>query len=171
MDKRCNRCKEVKPLEFFGKRSMCKACNNVASKAYYKANLEKVKAAKKAYYEANSEKVRAANNAWKEANPDKVKAWREANPDKVKAWREANPDRYAALLGKGLAIRRGGSVSDTYDLELCIAFYSESRRLTRETGTPHEVDHIIPIAKGGLHCQTNLQVLTAKENREKWDNL
>ena len=177
-----------------GLKYMCKACNNAARKAWKEANPERVRAASKARYEANSDKVKARAKAWKEANPDKVKAtkkaWREANPEKVKAWREAyyeansdkykathkawveaNPDRYAALAGKGLAIQRGGSLSDIYDVELCIPFYSESRRLTVETGITHHVDHIIPLSKGGLHCQTNLQVLTAKENLEKGDNL
>jgi 5-methylcytosine-specific restriction endonuclease McrA len=31
----------------------------------------------------------------------------------------------------------------------------------------HEVDHIIPISKGGLHTLNNLQYLTASENRKK----
>lgn len=31
----------------------------------------------------------------------------------------------------------------------------------------HEVDHIIPLAKGGLHHQDNLQYLTVRENRSK----
>lgn len=31
----------------------------------------------------------------------------------------------------------------------------------------YEVDHIIPIAKGGLHHQDNLQYLTISENRSK----
>ena len=157
VDKKCTKCKEVKSLEFFGKHSGtkdglrydCKACNNAANKTYYEANLDKVKATSKAYYEANSDKYKADS----------------------KAWVEANPDRKAAIQGKGSVIERGGTVSDIYDLELCITFYAESRRLTRETGITHHVDHIIPIAKGGLHCQTNLQVLTAKENIEKRDNL
>ena len=157
VDKRCNRCKEVKPLDSFGKHSRakdglrynCKACTSAANKTYYEANLDKVKAASKAYYEANSDKYKATH----------------------KAWNKANPDRKAAIQGKGNAIQRGGSLSDIYDVELCIPFYSESRRLTRYTGTPHHVDHIVPISKGGLHCQTNLQVLTAADNLEKGDNL
>lgn len=32
----------------------------------------------------------------------------------------------------------------------------------------HEVDHIIPIAKGGLHHPDNLQILSKTENRKKW---
>ena len=31
----------------------------------------------------------------------------------------------------------------------------------------YEVDHIIPISKGGLHCLENLQYLTISENRRK----
>jgi 5-methylcytosine-specific restriction endonuclease McrA len=31
----------------------------------------------------------------------------------------------------------------------------------------HEVDHIIPISKGGLHTLSNLQYLTISENRKK----
>lgn len=32
----------------------------------------------------------------------------------------------------------------------------------------YEVDHIIPVSKGGLHCLSNLQYLTVTENRQKW---
>lgn len=31
----------------------------------------------------------------------------------------------------------------------------------------HEVDHIVPISKGGLHSLENLQYLTISENRKK----
>ena len=31
----------------------------------------------------------------------------------------------------------------------------------------HEVDHIIPISRGGLHTLSNLQYLTVRENRKK----
>ena len=49
--------------------------------------------------------------------------------------------------------------------------YTECRRLSLETGIPHEVDHIIPIAKGGLHHQDNLQIITMVENRKKGANI
>lgn len=32
----------------------------------------------------------------------------------------------------------------------------------------YEVDHIIPLAKGGLHHPNNLQIITKTENRKKW---
>lgn len=35
----------------------------------------------------------------------------------------------------------------------------------------YEVDHIIPVSKGGLHILSNLQYLTKQENRRKSDKL
>jgi 5-methylcytosine-specific restriction endonuclease McrA len=45
--------------------------------------------------------------------------------------------------------------------------YEECVKLTARTGVLHEVDHIVPICKGGLHHPDNLQILTMEENRKK----
>lgn len=50
------------------------------------------------------------------------------------------------------------------------AVYAEAQRMTKETGIPHEVDHIEPLlGKGasGLHVHYNLRVITRTENRRK----
>jgi hypothetical protein len=50
--------------------------------------------------------------------------------------------------------------------------YAEARRLTKQTGIEHHVDHIKPLASGGEHHPSNLRVITAEENLKKgasWD--
>ena len=53
------------------------------------------------------------------------------------------------------------------DIKFIELFYIEARRLTMTTGIKYEVDHIKPIALGGLHEPNNLQIITAAENRSK----
>ena len=50
------------------------------------------------------------------------------------------------------------------------SIYAEAQYLSRITGIPHEVDHIIPIAGKlvcGLHVESNLQILPEKINQLK----
>ena len=57
-------------------------------------------------------------------------------------------------------------------------FYAEARRLTKETGALHVVDHIVPKISPfvcGLHVHANMQVLHWRENTQKanvyWPNM
>ena len=50
--------------------------------------------------------------------------------------------------------------------------YKEAAHKSMKTGIPHQVDHVWPLhGKGfmGLHVPWNLQVITAKQNRIKWN--
>ena len=92
--------------------------------------------------------------------------WDVANREHINSYKR---EEYGRIPGQQAAfdVRKRGELSDIYDMLLCNEFYLEARRLTKETGILHEVDHIKPIAAGGLHCQTNLQVLTKEENMKK----
>ena len=50
-------------------------------------------------------------------------------------------------------------------------FYIMAARLTKCTGFPWEVDHIIPLSRGGAHHENNLQVITKAANSRKRDKL
>lgn len=60
------------------------------------------------------------------------------------------------------------------DGEAMRAIYAEARRRTRESGEPHEVDHVIPLLGrhvSGLHVEYNLRVVHRTVNRRKSNRL
>jgi hypothetical protein len=72
------------------------------------------------------------------------------------------------------AMKRGAFPEDLTDADksAIAAIYDEAKRLTQSTGILHHVDHVRPLAHGGRHHPTNLQILTATENLSKgakWD--
>ena len=56
--------------------------------------------------------------------------------------------------------KRKNQTPDDVDVKAIQEFYSNCP-------PGYEVDHIIPISKGGLHTLENLQYLTISENRRK----
>jgi hypothetical protein len=155
-----------------------------------------IKARVKAAYWADPEPRRQAVRDFRIANLDLVKARdrdyrsRHAAQNRAKArdWRLANPERYAATKRahyvanktKYLARARRHKAALLRatpvwaDLEAINDFYREAARVTRETGIPHDVDHVIPLQGKnvcGLHVETNLQVLPRAANRRKWNTL
>ena len=114
---------------------------------------------------ANAEKHRGWIKAWEAQNQDKVKAaqrkWYLANKDKVKAKVRA---RQAAQL------QRTPSWLTPIHKERMENQYKLASLLTKVTGTPWEVDHILPLQGAnisGFHVPNNLQVIMRKENRSK----
>lgn len=60
------------------------------------------------------------------------------------------------------------------DLEAIDKIYSEAKRLSRETGIKHHVDHIYPLQSKvmcGLHIAMNLQVLPDVVNWKKHNHI
>lgn len=142
-------------------------------------NADRLKAYDKAYRLANDEARKAASAMWRAANKERIKKaraeWHASNRqqtnDTAKAWRARNPDACAAHT----AIRRKRvrvatpllSVSDRDEMR---QMYRIARRVSRETGSPYHIDHIIPLAGRdvcGLNNPANLQLLPAEVNAAK----
>lgn len=103
---------------------------------------------------AYKQKMRAVNPR---LNAEQLKDWFACHPGKRNAYRAAYNARKKALAPP-LTVEETARVT---------AFYKEAKLLTHTTGIKHHVDHIKPLAKGGLHHPDNLQVLTAQQNQRK----
>lgn len=124
------------------------------------------------------ERAEAHRRKWEKKNPEAKaqwnKRWRDANLELArelnrKACRdhyERNPEYYAAKANIRRNKMREWPCSEIEKL-LIKYRYEDARRLSRETGVKHHVDHIIPLAKGGPHLPWNLQILTETENLSK----
>lgn len=174
--KQCNGpCGEVKDLTLFyrhagmrdGRGTICAACLRAAAKNDYRENIETKRAAIRKWQNENRETVRQASRSWRLNNPDKQLL-------AGQNWRKKHPYKNAALASKRAngKLKRTPPWLDELDHQLIQCYYAWSAHLTKTTGIPHEVDHIVPLQGklvSGLHVPWNLQVLTEDENRLKWN--
>lgn len=125
-------------------------------------DLEGKRAKERTYYQANREKIRAEKRESYYQNIEKEKLrkarYRKFHPEKYKEW---------------CASRRAVKHHATSNLSLIEKkaiqwYYKQAEFFSNLYGISFEVDHRIPIAKGGLHHPMNLQILTKEENRKKW---
>lgn len=98
--------------------------------------------------------------------------WRRKHPEVGARWRAAHPDVVAHLAAKRRAAKHRATPSWlTHDqLALVRAIYADARRMTRESGVRHHVDHIVPLRAQtvcGLHVPWNLAVIPAIDNHRK----
>lgn len=183
--KTCKKCNSEKRLTEFSKsaqsktghRPRCKACENSAAVAWYADNVEKIRAKSVARHAANPEKMRARLSVWRKANREKARASiaasRSANLAKyratVAAWKAANPESVRAANQKRRAIKRNAEGVVSRDIEQRLfALQNGKCPCCREPlGDDYHLDHIMPLALGGLHDDSNLQLMRAGCNLRK----
>lgn len=144
-------------------------------------NPEKVHALRKDYVNRNQEKIRLLSKRYRERHKKRVserkKLYREKNKDKVLKHKRQYYKENRAISAASSARRSAQKIKAVppwVDMEKIKILYIEAKRLTKETGILHVVDHILPLRSNiicGLHVHTNLRVITWEENASKGNRI
>lgn len=183
----CTKCGETKPLDAFhkhsrspdGRKPCCKECRKQESRDYYTANTQRIRAdalrwqrenpeaaAAKTRRYRSSAKGRATREAWDERSDQKGRdrAYYAANAERLKAYQRA---RQLKIRGVTTEVFQHAEIFDRdgWVCQLC------NEPVDRNIKYPHpqsvSLDHIIPIARGGLHSRANTQTAHLICNRRK----
>jgi len=190
------RCKHTRD----GKNTYCKPCAKAKSIKNHYDNREKRLERFKEDYKANKEVRDAQNRKWALDNPEKrreiqsnyyqrhlelnrerrrqqyyknpakYKAWQADNMEKVREMKAAWRQKRGAVYSKNLRNKIRKATPEWADMDKMNAVYMEARNMDGD----YHVDHIVPLQGKtvcGLHCQDNLQILEARENRLKSNKL
>jgi 5-methylcytosine-specific restriction endonuclease McrA len=146
--------------------------------------IEKKRAQKRAKYALNPEKERALSKTRYWEDPDQArassKAWYEAHPEQVKArnvqWRKDNPERYKELMRISAQAKKARKLEqfvEHVDPQIVYQMHGGMCGICEEfvAYNEFEVDHVIPLAKGGMHGYVNVQPAHSLCNRKKWAHL
>jgi 5-methylcytosine-specific restriction endonuclease McrA len=152
---RCITCDETKPAESFysnpakrnGLGSSCRSC---VSETY-----------KTRWREKPSEE-RAAHCA-------QSRVWEKRNSQRVRASKESNAERNAVCYMRRNARRRGAAHADAVSPLVVLELHDGACGVCGEDVDPFDfqIDHIVPLYRGGLHTYENCQPAHAVCNLEK----
>lgn len=195
--RKCKTCGEEKPLtvdfyhlcgpvgtarkRYFEK--ACFVCVAAKQRKWRQENLTESRATYAAYRAENKEKMNAHNRAWRLRHGDRLRKEgiirRFKNKDKLqpymrekaRIWREANREQYRLNSKRQRAIRRGVRIETVTKKQIDELRIKQRGRcgICKKKLVAQNIDHVMPIAKGGAHEIKNLQLLCPKCNAEKHD--
>ncbi len=187
--KTCSKCGEQLTLQCFSKQekgkygvtSICKECTNIRSRKWYTENKERKLKACKDYIESNKEMIAAKSKKYREANKEMLAESGRQRYIRSKEHKKAyaqnyyleNKSEYNLRNNKRRAAKQKAIpawAKEEFEEFIIRELYDKASRLSDLTGNSYHVDHIAPLQSDtvcGLHCFSNLQIITAQENIKK----
>jgi 5-methylcytosine-specific restriction endonuclease McrA len=137
-----------------------------SEKKYRNVNKDLISIKRKENRIKNGDHIRKRERLWWSSNPEKTKILRKRKYD------NQSPEKRSQIMRVVFANRRARKLNQTPNLnedqkKIIKCFYDQAYRLEKRFGLKFHVDHIIPIARGGLHEPKNLQVIPKKINQQK----
>ena len=182
--KRCTRCKQELDSTAFthnagtsdGHARHCRECESLDRQEYYARKPEKRKAQIQNNYQRHQEEIRAKARAYYQSHREwaleYARAWATENRDKVAEYardhRAKNPIGYRAANQRRRLKEHNtddGTVTVATLCELLSTWTGVCPICTKEAAPT--IDHITPLARGGEHTLTNLQLMCGVCNSSK----
>jgi len=165
----CSRCKENKSIDEFTKNRSekdglfpyCRECKIIYDRAHWAENADRKNAKRRAERAANLSKFRLLDQERYERDKERILE-RMANEYNI------DPTRHK----KNAAIRRArqmGQFVEPVDPKIVYEMHGGMRGICEKfvDYSEFEVDHVIPLSKGGMHGYVNVQPAHFKCNRSK----
>lgn len=153
----------------------------INQKEYREKNKEEVLKRKKIYYRNNKEQVRAGIKNWEERNPEKVieyaRKWRRLNSEKCRADSLRTVQRRNARKRESRTeVYTEVQVLEMYGTNCNICLEPIDLKAPRSTRFLNwqkglQIDHLIPLSKGGSDTLDNVRPTHALCNLKKADKL
>jgi 5-methylcytosine-specific restriction endonuclease McrA len=146
------------------------------ARRWREANRERHRAYTREYRKRHAAERYAKNREWAEAHPELVRTYhkrsRDRHPEKYKAmaerWRAKNPDaRHAFCTARRAKKRAVGGTFTRHQWAAMKERYGHRCLCCKKQFERLSMDHIVPIDKGGPHCEENIQPLCIRCNSAK----
>jgi hypothetical protein len=171
--KTCVKCNTSKELNQYykstrnldGLEGRCKACKSAYRKSQYKKNRDIELSKNAAWKEANLERYKEIGREHYRNNKEEHNAFMQQHYYDNKGMYRAKDAKYRATKLK--ATPPWLTEKQLHDITV---IYTACTKVSKRTGKPHHVDHVIPLQGEnicGLHVPWNLAIIPAKMNLSK----
>jgi 5-methylcytosine-specific restriction endonuclease McrA len=155
----------------------CKSCSSKYKKEYAQKNREQINDYARSRYQKNKDAYSLANKKYTDKNKEKIYKktleWRMLNQNKVsqykKKYQKNNPTVSKDSVNRRRARKLNAETFKISKREIKAILKSECRKCGSLTNI--QIDHIIPLSRGGRHSVGNLQPLCRSCNASKGSKL